>query len=89
MDDIRLPRHVIDRLEHRWATRLQQDAKAWSCEGDRSVRLRQSCGGRGIPVTVRRSRPAADALSVEQNRNGPEDHRRAPGARLEASIEGR
>ena len=24
MDDIQLPRHVIDRLEHRWANRLQQ-----------------------------------------------------------------
>ena len=35
MDDIRLPRHVIDRLEHRWATRLQQDAKAWSSERDK------------------------------------------------------
>ena len=30
MEDIRLPRHVIDRLEHRWASRLQQDLKAWS-----------------------------------------------------------
>ena len=28
MDDIRLPRHVIDRLENRWASRLQQDAKS-------------------------------------------------------------
>ena len=24
MDDIRLPRHVIDRLEHRWADHYQQ-----------------------------------------------------------------
>jgi hypothetical protein len=24
MDNIRLPRHVIDRLENRWAARLQQ-----------------------------------------------------------------
>ena len=46
MDDIQLPRHVIDRLEHRWANRLQQDAKAWSGERDSSVRSRhvQSCG---------------------------------------------
>jgi hypothetical protein len=28
VDDIQLPRHVIDRLEHRWAKRLKQDAKA-------------------------------------------------------------
>jgi hypothetical protein len=67
MEDIRLPRHVIDRLEHRWATRLQQDAKAWSSERDRSVRLRLpvSCGPRGIPVTVRRSHRTADAISAD------------------------
>ena len=67
MDDIRLPRHVINRLEHRWANRLQQDAKAWSGEKDRAVRSRQvqSYGPRGIPVTVRRARRAADALSFE------------------------
>ena len=67
MDDIRLPRHVIDRLEHRWANRLQQDAKAWSGERGNSVRLRhvQSYGPRDIPVTVRRSRRAADALRFE------------------------
>ena len=67
MDDIQLPRHVIDRLEHRWANRLQQDAKAWSGEKDRAVRSRQvQCyGPRGIPVTVRRARRAADALSFE------------------------
>ena len=46
MDDIRLPRHVIDRLERRWATRLQQDTKAWSSEKDKTVRMRhvQYCG---------------------------------------------
>jgi len=67
MDDIQLPRHVIDRLEHRWANRLQQDAKAWSGERGRSVRLQQvqSYGRRDIPVTVRRSRRAADAPRFE------------------------
>jgi hypothetical protein len=40
MHVILLPRHVIDRLEHRWATRWQSDAKAWNSERDRSVRLR-------------------------------------------------
>ena len=29
-DDILLPRQVIDRLEHRWASRLQQDLKMCS-----------------------------------------------------------
>ena len=58
MEDIRLPRHVIDRLEKRWASRLQQDAKAWSSERGSSVQLRhvQLYGPRDIPVTVRRSR---------------------------------
>ena len=67
MDDIQLPRHVIDRLEHRWANRLQQDAKAWRGERSSSVRLRhvQSYGPRDIPVTVRRSRRAADAPRFE------------------------
>jgi hypothetical protein len=66
MEDIRLPRHVIDRLERRWANRLQQDAKAWSDKG-RSVQLRhvQSYGPRDIPVIVRRARRAADALRFE------------------------
>ena len=67
MDDIKLPRHVIDRLEHRWATRLQQDAKACSGERGSAVRFRrvQSCGARDIPVTVIRSRRAADAPRFE------------------------
>lgn len=67
MDDIRLPRHVIDRLEHRWANRLQQDAKAWSGDRGRSVRLRhvQSYGPRDIPVTDKRSRRPADAFRFE------------------------
>ena len=66
MDDIQLPRHVIDRLEHR-ANRLQRDAKAWSGERGSSVRLRrvQSYGPRDIPVTVKRSRRAADAPRFE------------------------
>ena len=55
-DDILLPRQVIDRLEHRWASRLQQDLKMWS---DRSrpapvhhvltdgARVRSSSNARG------------------------------------------
>ena len=67
MEDIRLPRHVIDRLEHRWGNRLRQDTKAWSGEGGRSVQLRhvQSCGPGDIPVIVRRARRGADALRFE------------------------
>ena len=65
MKDIRLPRHVIDRLEHRWANRLQQDAKAWSGERGMSVQLRHVQSPRDIPVIVRRARRAADALRFE------------------------
>jgi hypothetical protein len=29
MEDIRLPQHLIERLERRWANRLQRDVKDW------------------------------------------------------------
>jgi hypothetical protein len=54
MDDIRLPKHVIAKAEQRWASKLQQEAEAWS-----SRRLNGSQTGqplrdesRSIPVTV-------------------------------------
>jgi hypothetical protein len=58
MEDIRLPRHVIDRLENRWANRLQQDARAWSSGRTRPSNPRhvQNDGARIIPVTVKRAR---------------------------------
>jgi len=58
MDDIKLPHHVIDRLENRWASRLQQDARAWSSDTTRLFESRnvQTNGGRFIPVTVKRTR---------------------------------
>ena len=37
MDDIRLPRHVIDRLQQRWEARLQRDARSETSEKRRSV----------------------------------------------------
>ena len=56
-DDILLPQQVIDRLEHRWASRLQQDLKMWS---DRSrpapVRHVLTDGARVSPVVVKRAR---------------------------------
>ena len=56
-DDILLPRRVIDRLEHRWASRLQQDLKMWS---DRSrpapVHHVLTDGARVSPVVVKRAR---------------------------------
>ena len=62
MDDIRLPRHVIDRLENRWASRLQQDARAWSGKAKPfESRHVQTDSARAIPVTVKGARRAADA----------------------------
>ncbi|MEY9116677.1 hypothetical protein ABIE86_005409 [Bradyrhizobium diazoefficiens] len=40
MEDIRLPRYVIDRLEQRWTSRLQQDAKTWSIDRKKPVQAR-------------------------------------------------
>jgi hypothetical protein len=63
MEDIKLPRHVIDRLEDRWASRLQQDARAWGSDKAKPFESRhvQTDGARVIPVTVKRARRAADA----------------------------
>ncbi len=58
MEEIRLPRHVIDRLESRWASRLQQDARAWNSDKARPFESRyvRTDGARVIPVTVKRAR---------------------------------
>lgn len=40
MEDIRLPRHVIDCIEHRWTSRLQQAAKARNIDRRRSMQAR-------------------------------------------------
>jgi hypothetical protein len=58
MDNIRLPRHVIDRLENRWAGRLKQEAKTWSSGGNRPVQARhfQTDAARVIPVMLKRAR---------------------------------
>ena len=60
MEDIRLPRHVIERLEHRWASRLQQDVKVWSSARSSPTHTRQvqTDGARTIPVIVKRARGA-------------------------------
>ncbi|MET4842560.1 hypothetical protein [Bradyrhizobium japonicum] len=52
MEDIRLPRYVIDRLEQRWTSRLQQDAKTWSIDRKKPVQARhvQTDGSRVIPA---------------------------------------
>jgi hypothetical protein len=66
MEDVRLPRHVIDRLEHRWARRLQQDAKAWSIDRKRPVQARhvQTDGSQVTPVVVKRVRGGSGGSST-------------------------
>jgi hypothetical protein len=57
MDDAKLPRHVLDKVERRWASRLARDAASWRSEKsivpDRSAVVDRA--GRVIPVTVRRA----------------------------------
>ena len=61
MKDIQLRHVVIDRWENRWASRLQQDARAYSSDKARPFESRhvQLAGARAIPVAVKRARRAA------------------------------
>jgi hypothetical protein len=65
MEDIRLPRQVIDRLENRWATRLQQDAKAWSVKRGRWSGYAMCSPVREKSLSPSDMRRAADALRLE------------------------
>jgi len=58
MDDVRLPCHVIDRLEHRWANRLQQTRRHGAARTSRSVRLRH------VRSTVRETSPSPSDAPV-------------------------
>lgn len=66
MENTQMPRHVIDRLENRWASRLHQDARAWSNDKARPFESRhvQTDGARVIPVSVKRARRAAAAARL-------------------------
>jgi len=55
VDNLRLPRHVTDRLENRWAGRLRQEAKAWSDRRKRPARQMQTAGNRVISVIFKRA----------------------------------
>lgn len=61
MEDIRLPGHLINRIENRWATRMQQEAKkAWSDKQTPiKARYAHTDGARVIPVVVKRGRLAS------------------------------
>lgn len=59
MDGSKLPRHIVDRFEGRWAQRLEAQAKAWKSAGpsDRSAGPSdRSMTDRGVPVVRRRKR---------------------------------
>jgi len=56
MSESDLPKHVLGRIEQRWASRLQRDAAAWRSEspvrGPSDTVVDRS--GRSVPVTVKR-----------------------------------
>jgi hypothetical protein len=58
MEEIKLPRHVIDGVERRWMSRLEQAAQAWKNDQRMSTAsyLLTIGEGRHIPVVMRRTR---------------------------------
>ena len=71
MEDIHLPRHVIDPLEHRWASRLQQDAQRWKCDRSRPAHASRVQDGARRP-----SRSSSNALAQTPGLAAPNDARR-------------
>jgi hypothetical protein len=56
MDESKLPRHIIERNERRWAEKLRQDARVWQTLPPSAVRATQpAMTESGIPV-VRQTR---------------------------------
>ena len=51
MDDAKLPRHVLDKVERRWASRLARDAASWSSEKP-TVPGRTAVIDRGEPTAL-------------------------------------
>jgi hypothetical protein len=62
MDQSKLPRHVVDRFERRWAQQLEKQAQAWK---DARADARNVTAG-GVPV-VRRGKRAR----VPERRTAP------------------
>jgi hypothetical protein len=75
MEDIKLPRHVIDRLENRWASRLQQDARASDKARLFEALHVRTDSARDVPFTVKRDvlrmPPGARKPQSSQRRKGP------------------
>jgi hypothetical protein len=57
MDELNLPRHIVERVEKRWAQKLQAQVDEWrlSAPDDRGS------AGRGVPVVRRRKLPKKGA----------------------------
>jgi hypothetical protein len=60
MDQLNLPRHVVDTLEKRWAQKLQQQALAW--RASKPAARERTASGVLVERRSRRPRPA-DALA--------------------------
>jgi hypothetical protein len=55
MNENDLPKDVLGRIEQRWASRLQRDARSWSTERPllgTINKVADRSGGRTIPVTI-------------------------------------
>ena len=55
MDESKLPHHVIERNERRWAEKLRQDARAWQTSRPIVRPTQPAMTASGIPV-VRQTR---------------------------------
>ena len=58
MDRLDLPKHVLERVERRWAQKLQQQALAWK----ESRPDKQSVTANGVQVVRRSKRPRRSVL---------------------------
>lgn len=58
MEELNLPRHVIETLEKRWARKLQHESVAWQATKSPAPRRRTETG---IPVEHRSRRPRFSA----------------------------
>jgi hypothetical protein len=60
MVELNLPRHIVDRVERRWAQKLEAQAKAWKVAQPSDC----SMTDRGVTVVRRRDRRANPAKKV-------------------------
>jgi hypothetical protein len=63
-----LPKHVLGRIERRWAARLQREARAWHREKREATNeVVVDRGGRTVRVTIKRAtQPRVPKSAVER-----------------------